>query len=112
MKDIAIVLLSVALGALGQIAFKYGALQIPATGTLLDKITWPIVLGLGLYGISTILWIQALRSVELSFAYPLISLGYVFVFLASYFLFHEAIGLSRVAGLALILGGIFLVARS
>jgi len=35
--------------------------------TLLEKIKWPIVLGLFLYGISTILWITALKNVELSY---------------------------------------------
>ncbi len=114
MKDMYIILLSVLLGAVGQIAFKIGAVRIPDTGSLLAKIitAWPILAGLGLYGVSTLLWIYALRTVELSYAYPLISLGYILVFIASFFLFHEAIGLLRLGGLVLILTGIILVARS
>ena len=114
MSSLAMILISVLLGALGQIGFKYGVTRIPETGDLLTKISagWPIGLGLLLYGLSTILWIYVLRSVELSYAYPLISLGYVLVFLASYFLFNEPIGLARLAGLALIIAGITLVARS
>ena len=114
MRDLYIILLSVAIGAVGQIAFKYGAMNIPTTGTLIEKImaVWPIWGGLVLYGISTLLWIYALRTVELSYAYPLISLGYVLVFIASYYFFHEAIGPLRLAGLLLILAGILLVAKS
>ncbi|WP_425059689.1 putative 4-amino-4-deoxy-L-arabinose-phosphoundecaprenol flippase subunit ArnF [Sporomusa carbonis] len=114
MKELYIILLSVLLGAVGQIAFKYGAMHVPATGTFTEKIlaAWPIVAGLGIYGVSTLLWIYALRTVELSYAYPLISLSYVLIFIASYFVFHETIGLQRLAGAALILSGIILVARS
>ena len=114
MKELSIILISILLGAAGQIGFKYGAIRIPESGTLLTKAftAWPIILGLAFYGVSTILWIYVLRFVELSYAYPLISLGYVLVFIASYFLFNEPIGLLRLSGLILILAGIVLVSRS
>ena len=114
MNELLLIIISVSIGAVGQIAFKYGAMQMvqdPGV-TLLDQIKWPIVLGLSLYGISTILWILALKKVELSYAYPMVSLGYVFVFIASYFLFHEAISWLRIGGVVLILAGIVLVAKS
>lgn len=113
-KEIWFMLASVALGTLGQIAFKYGAMQMasqPAT-TLLDNLKWPLVVGVSLYGTSTILYILALKKLELSFAYPLISIGYVLVLIASYFLFHESISWLRIGGVALILAGISLVAKS
>jgi multidrug transporter EmrE-like cation transporter len=114
LKDIYLILLSVFLGAVGQVAFKYGATHLPDTGSVMEKVVaaWPITVGLAVYGVSTLLWIYALRTVELSYAYPLISLGYILVFIASYFLFHEAIGLLRMGGLVLILSGIVLVANS
>ncbi|MDR1702531.1 MAG: EamA family transporter [Sporomusaceae bacterium] len=114
MKELSVILISIILGAAGQIGFKYGAVRIPETGTLISKAiaAWPIGLGLVLYGLSTILWIYMLRSVELSYAYPLLSLGYVLVFTASYFLFNEPIGVMRLSGLVLILAGIVLVAKS
>ncbi|MGL5512095.1 MAG: SMR family transporter [Sporomusa sp.] len=114
MKDIYIILFAVVLGAMGQVAFKVGAMRIPDNGHLLEKAVaaWPLAVGLILYGASTLFWIYALRTVELSFAYPLLSLGYVLVFIASYFLFHETIGFLRLSGLVLILSGIVLVARS
>lgn len=114
MKDLVLIIISVFIGAIGQIAFKYGAMQMVAEpgNTLLEKIKWPIVLGLGLYGISTILWIIALKKVELSYAYPMVSLGYVLVFIASYFLFNEPISWLRMGGIVFIMAGIVLVAKS
>jgi len=114
MKDLLLLIISVSIGAVGQIAFKYGAMQMvehPGV-TLLEKIKWPIVLGLFLYGISTILWIIALKKVELSYAYPMVSLAYIFIFIASYFLFNEPISWLRIGGAVLILTGIILVAKS
>lgn len=114
MKDLVFIVISVLIGAVGQIAFKYGAMQMVAQpgNTLLEKIKWPIVFGLFLYGISTVLWVIALKKVELSYAYPMVSLGYVFVFIASYFLFNEPIGWLRLGGIVLIMAGIALVAKS
>ncbi|MDF2634275.1 MAG: protein of unknown function transrane [Pelosinus sp.] len=114
MKDLLLLLISVAIGAVGQIAFKFGAMQMVENPgvTLLEKIKFPIVLGLFLYGISTILWIMALKRVELSYAYPMVSLGYIFVFIASYFIFHEPLNWLRVGGMIFILAGITLVAKS
>lgn len=114
MKDLLLILVSVSIGAVGQIAFKYGAMQLVENPgvTLLDKLKMPIIVGLFLYGISTILWITALKNVELSYAYPMVSLAYIFVFIASYFIFNEPISWLRIGGSTLILAGIVLVAKS
>lgn len=114
MKDLLMLFISVAIGAVGQIAFKFGAMQMVENPgvTLLEKIKLPIVLGLFLYGISTIIWIMALKKVELSYAYPMVSLGYIFVFIASYFIFHEPLNWLRVGGMLFILAGIALIAKS
>lgn len=114
MKDLLLVLISAAIGAVGQVAFKFGTMQMVENpgNTLLEKIKWPIVVGLFLYGISTIIWIIALKKMELSYAYPLLSVGYIFVLVASYFFFHEPISWLRIAGVLCIMAGISLVARS
>ena len=113
-QNLGIILISVLLGVLGQIGFKYGAVRIPDTGTLIEKAitAWPIGIGIMFYAVSTILWIYILRYVELSYAYPMLSLGYVLIFIASYFLFNEPISSLRVMGLICIIIGIILVSRS
>lgn len=57
-------------------------------------------------------WIKTLDYADVSFAQPITALSYVSVALVSRLWFGEAISLGRVAGMALILFGVVLVARS
>lgn len=68
--------------------------------------------GLAVLVFSMGLHLMALSRVDLSFAYPFLSVSYVLVLLAGYFWFGEIINVSRVAGIALICVGTFFVARS
>lgn len=93
-----------------------GALSIEAS-TLLVTIgrvltQWPILLGLACYVVSVGVWLVALSRVEVSLAYPMLSLGYVVNAVAAYWLFGEALGPMRCAGIAIILVGVFVVART
>lgn len=72
----------------------------------------PILLGLSCYVLSVGVWLVALSRVDVSQAYPMLSLGYVVNALAAYWLFGEALGPLRCAGIAVILVGVFIVARS
>jgi len=59
---------------------------------------------------ATIIWMYILKRYELSVAYPLISISYIFGMLAAIFIFHEAVPVTRWIGVALIMTGvIFLV---
>jgi multidrug transporter EmrE-like cation transporter len=58
------------------------------------------------------LHLMALSRVELSFAYPFLSVSYILVLLAGYFWFGDAINSSRLIGVALICVGTFFIARS
>ena len=73
---------------------------------------WPIIGGLACYVLSVVVWIVGLSRVDVSIAYPMLSLGYVVNALAAWWLFGEIIGPLRVAGILLILAGVFLIARS
>ena len=73
---------------------------------------WPILAGLACYVLSVGVWIVGLSRVEVSVAYPMLSLGYVVNALAAWWLFGEALGPARLAGMLLILAGVFVVARS
>jgi multidrug transporter EmrE-like cation transporter len=68
--------------------------------------------GLGCYVISVVVWIMALSRVEVSIAYPLISVGYVVNAIAAYYLFGEAVTPMRLTGIAVIIVGVWIVARS
>ena len=62
--------------------------------------------------VSVVVWIVALSRVEVSIAYPMLSLGYVANALLAMWLFGEAVSLQRWVGIAVILVGVALVARS
>jgi multidrug transporter EmrE-like cation transporter len=68
--------------------------------------------GISCYVVSVIVWILALSRVEVSIAYPMLSVGYVINALAAWYLFGEAVTLTRLAGIGIIILGVFVVARS
>ena len=71
-----------------------------------------IVGGIGCYVVSVVVWILALSRVEVSIAYPMLSIGYIVNALAAWYLFGEAVTLTRLAGIGVIVIGVYLVARS
>ena len=92
-------------------AFEYSAANIIPIGWKLA--TEPhIVGGLGCDVISVVVWIMALSRVEVSIAYPLLSVGYVVNAIAAYYLFGEAVTPMRLTGIAIIIVGVWVVARS
>jgi multidrug transporter EmrE-like cation transporter len=72
----------------------------------------PILAGLTCYVFSVVVWILALARVEVSVAYPMLSLGYVVNALAAWWLFGENLSGARLAGIGVILLGVWLVART
>jgi multidrug transporter EmrE-like cation transporter len=70
------------------------------------------IAGAACYAISLIVWILGLSRVPVSIAYPMLSIGYVINAIAAYYLFGEAVTLTRWTGIAFIVLGVWLVARS
>lgn len=68
---------------------------------------WHILLGLGCYGFSAVLWLYALSNCNLSRIYPLTGLSFILVILISRFILGEAITTSQSVGIALIIIGLF-----
>lgn len=119
-QSIGMILLSVAFGAIGQLIFKAamnslvqgGPLEL-SVDTLLRMATSPLLLlGLGVFGVSTLLWLLSLSRADLSFAYPFLSLTYFAVLLGGALLFNEAITPARVIGFVVVITGLLIVARS
>ncbi len=71
-----------------------------------------IVGGLACYVISVVVWIMALSRVEVSVAYPMLSVGYIVNAVAAWYLFGEALSPMRMAGIGVIILGVYIVARS
>jgi multidrug transporter EmrE-like cation transporter len=71
-----------------------------------------VLAGLFLYVVSVVAWLMVLSRVEVSFAYPLLSIGYIVNAVAGYYLFQENVSLARVSGILVIIAGVYLVTRS
>ena len=95
--------------ALGELSLVSGALVSMAIGV----ITQPFILGgLACYVVSVGLWIIALSRVDVTVAYPMLSIGYVVNAVLAWQLFGEQLGPGRIAGIAIILVGVVVLARS
>jgi len=117
---IALILINVVLGSVGQISLRYGASQlgdlragqgIAASVLCAFKgiFTPYVLLGFCLYAISAVLWVLVLNQVSLSFAYPMISLSYVLVVLLSAIILGESVPLVTIGGLIFICLGVSLI---
>ena len=116
-----LVLAGVMLNAAAQLLLKAGTNSIGAFAFTADNLVPVgikaasnpfIVSGLGCYAVSVVVWIMALSRVEVSLAYPMLSIGYVVNAVAAWYLFGEALGAQRMIGIGTIIVGVFLVARS
>jgi drug/metabolite transporter (DMT)-like permease len=116
-----LILLDVILNVTGQLSLKYGMSQIG--NFALSVSTLPpvflkaatslhVLFGLLCYGMGFMVWLIVLAKAEVSYAYPLISLGYVFTAILAKMLFGEALSATRVIGILFTCLGVFLVARS
>ena len=104
--SVLLVLFSSVLGAFGQLQFKKG-MSIFSYSTFFSN--YPLLSGLFLYGISTVIYLSALRGEELSVLYPIVATSYVWAaFLAVYFL-GEQMNTTNWVGIFMILLGVFFV---
>ena len=117
---IGLIIINVIMGSFGQIYMKMGLketgglnlndiLSIKLFQTVFDKY---VFLGISLYILSAVLWLVVLSQGDVSMVYPLISISYIVTAVLAKFYFNEQIGILRWLGILLILGGVFLIARS
>ena len=91
--------------------FEFSAANIVPVGLRLAL--EPFILGgVACYVVSLVVWIMALSRVEVSIAYPMLSIGYVINAVAAWYLFGESLTALRLTGIGFIVVGVFLVARS
>lgn len=114
-----IALVSIMLGSIAQYLLKIGVSSLEwdrnrglfvMAKTVLTNIN--LLGGIACYGLSMIFWLYVLSKLELSKAYPLVSLGYVFTLLLGYFLLHESVNIFKVFGVVLIIVGVMLIIQT
>lgn len=112
-----LILIAVALGVTGQLLMKMGINQVGAINALSLEIAKSvasnlcIVFGFVCYGLSSVFYLLGLSKLDLSVAYPLVGLGYVFVVFFSWALLKEPVHVWRWLGVLLIFGGVWLIGR-
>lgn len=101
---------SIVLSAIGQLCMKVGMQAYADTAALVPAVFWA---GFGLlsYAISMVVWLGVLTRLALSYAYPLLSVSYVLVYLGAthWSVIHESATPTRTVGTLLIALGVGLV---
>lgn len=123
--SLALILFGVLLNACAQLLLKAGVNNVvSAIGTFDYSLAnlwpvglrlatqWPIIGGLSCYVVSVVVWILGLSRVDVSIAYPLLSIGYVLNAAAAWWLFGEALTPTRLLGIGVIIVGVYILTRS
>ena len=117
----ALVMTGVLLNAVAQLALKASVSDtgiinldmqslVSSAGSLIANL-W-LWVGLICYAISVVVWILALSRVDVSIAYPMLSVGYIVNAIAASHLFNEPMGIGKIAGIGIIMLGVYVLARS
>ncbi|MGC7870248.1 EamA family transporter [Desulfosporosinus sp. SYSU MS00001] len=113
LSPMAVAIGSIILGATGQFLFRLGMLtygKVTVTGIWRQLgaiiFTPAIFLGFMCFGLSSFLWLVVISRWELSYAYPLVALGYVIAIFYGTLVLHENLSFPKIIGSILILAGI------
>ncbi len=117
-----LIIITVVISALAQVLLKVGANSLTNkvfTGLNFESasiffsvlFTKTIFLGMLLYIFSATLWIWVLTKVDLSLAYPFVSLSFLITFAFGTMLFNEPITTMKVIGTILIMLGCFFITQ-
>lgn len=119
--SIGLILFTVVTNAAAQIMLKRGMLELGSLSSIGGNIVttafaiifqpW-VFLGLCTFVVSMASHLVVLSRVQLSFAYPFLSLAYVIAAAYAYFVFGEDVGGLRIAGIAFICFGTVLISLS
>ena len=118
---LSLILISVTISAVAQIALKHG-MSSPAVqagfSSGLERLV-PLVasnpfvwLGLALYGAGTLLWLGVLAQIDVSQAYPFVGLGFLLTMVLGVMLLGESVSTLRLIGTLMVVTGVVLVSRA
>ncbi len=115
--EYALILLVVTLTSIGQVLQKLGADRgLKEAGSFSETIAalfqWEIILAVICLGSAISIWLVVLYMMDVSKAFPFISLGFVVVLLSARFYLHETIPWNRWLGVVFIVAGISLLAQT
>ena len=119
MTNYILLAISISLAVTGQLLMKKGMMafgSFPASQLIQNLIPMflnPFVFfGFACFAASSVFWLVVLSRMELSFVYPMVSVAYVIVAIASMIFFKENVTLVRWIGISTIILGVFFISRS
>jgi multidrug transporter EmrE-like cation transporter len=115
------ILTGICLNAVAQLLLKAGTNAVGAIHLTADN--WfstgfklatqlPILGGLTCYVFSVLVWIIGLSRVDVTIAYPLLSLGYIINALGAWYFLGETVSAQRMLAIGIIIAGVVLLTRS
>lgn len=122
MSYIQLLIISVVCNVVANILLKFGVTkaggfalsQSSLIGDLIKTALNPYIMGgLALYGFSFIVWLRVLTISDLSKSYPIfVTIVFILTTIGSVLFLKESVSIVRVLGIAILIAGVFLVARS
>ena len=121
MINLVMIVSSVLLNAAAQLFLKKGMMliggieaEVNAIIAMIPKVAVNFYIwgGFACYAVSILLWLVVLSKVEVSYAYPFLSIGYIVAALVGYYFFGESMSIYKVGGIAVICAGIALLYHS
>jgi multidrug transporter EmrE-like cation transporter len=111
----------ICLNAVAQLLLKAGTNAVGAIHLTADN--WfptglklatqmPIIGGLTCYVLSVMVWIIGLSRVDVSIAYPMLSLGYIINAIGAWYFLGEMVSVQRIVAISVIIVGVILLTRS
>jgi multidrug transporter EmrE-like cation transporter len=107
LKPILLVILCTLFTSSGQILWKLASKNLNSFTSIITNV--PLIIGFVCYGVGAILLIISLKYGDLSLVYPFVALSFIWVSIASIFLFNEFISIINWTGIAAIMLGVSLI---
>lgn len=115
------ILTGILLNAVAQLLLKAGTRAVGAIHLTVDN--WlpigiklatepPILGGLACYVVSVMVWIVGLSRVDVTIAYPMLSIGYVVNAIGAWYFLGEPVSAQRLLAIGVIIAGVVLLTRS
>ena len=116
-----LILITMLLNTVAQIFLKAGMIKIGTFSFTWENLfpilaqvsssSW-IIFGVAIYASSVLTWLMVLSRVPVSIAYPMTSLAYITSAIAACYFFGENLTPIRIAGIFVIILGVYLVGKS
>ncbi|MEK6822413.1 MAG: EamA family transporter [Nanoarchaeota archaeon] len=101
---IVLIVLTTVFTTAAQLLYKTGSARLPELLT-----NWPLLAGMACYAVGAFLMIISFKGGDVSILYPLLATSYIWVTIASSYIYGEPVTAMKIIGLFLIIVGISVI---